>query len=97
MGSETGLRDINKEIVTKMVPVRAVDLSIGPFCTEFWRERFRDSDFFESATADRPSRSRQSGLPQPIGRSPPPADGADWKFQPIGRLEPADRSRLTVE
>ena len=45
-GSETGLRDINTEIVTKMVPVRAVDLSIGPFCTEFRRERFRDDATF---------------------------------------------------
>ena len=42
LGQEIGLRDINTEIVTKMVPVRAVDLSIGPFCTEFRRERFCD-------------------------------------------------------
>ena len=39
-------RDINKEMVTKIVPVRAVDLSIGPFCTEFRCERFRDDDVF---------------------------------------------------
>ena len=30
-----------------MVPVRAVDLSIGPFCTEFWCERFCDDGVFE--------------------------------------------------
>ena len=46
LGSETGPRDINTEIVTKMVPMRAVDLSIGPFCTEFRRERFRDNATF---------------------------------------------------
>ena len=46
LGPEIGLRDINTEIVTKMVPVRAVDLSIGPFCTEFRRERFRDNATF---------------------------------------------------
>ena len=28
---ENGPRDINKEIVAKMVPVRTADLSIGPF------------------------------------------------------------------
>ena len=46
LGPETGLRDINTEIVTKMVPVRAVDLSIGPFCTEFRCERFCDDATF---------------------------------------------------
>ena len=39
-------RDINTEMVTKIVPVRAVDLSIGPFCTEFRCERFCDNDVF---------------------------------------------------
>ena len=39
-------RDVNTEMVTKIVPVRAVDLSIGPFCTEFRRERFCDDDVF---------------------------------------------------
>ena len=40
-------RDVNiQEIVTKMIPVRAVDLSIGPFCTEFRCERFCDDDVF---------------------------------------------------
>ena len=33
----------------KIVPVRAVDLSIGPFWTEFRRERFRDNATFENA------------------------------------------------
>ena len=33
-------------MVTKIVPVRAVNLSIGPFCTEFWCERFCDDDVF---------------------------------------------------
>ena len=46
LGPETGFRDINKEIVTKIVAVRAVDLSIGPFCTEFRCERFRDDAVF---------------------------------------------------
>ena len=45
-GSTFGPRDINKEIVMKIVPVRAVDLSIGPFCTEFWCERFCDEGVF---------------------------------------------------
>ena len=39
-------RDVNTEMITKTVPVRAVDLSIGPFCTEFWCERFCDDDVF---------------------------------------------------
>ena len=43
---ENGPRDINTEIVTEMVPARAVDLSIGPFCAEFRCERFRDDDVF---------------------------------------------------
>ena len=33
-------------MVTEIVPVRAVDLSIGPFCTEFRCERFCDDDAF---------------------------------------------------
>ena len=33
-------RDANIEMVTKIVPVRAVDLSIGPLCTEFRCEHF---------------------------------------------------------
>ena len=39
-------RGINTEMVTKIVPVRAVDLSIGPSCTEFRCERFCDDDVF---------------------------------------------------
>ena len=35
------------EMVTKVVPVRAVELSIGPFCTEFRREQLCDDDIFE--------------------------------------------------
>ena len=57
---EIGLRDINTEIVTKMVPVRAVDLSIGPFCTEFRHERFCDDAVFkgkrQSWSENRPRR-----------------------------------------
>ena len=34
-GSTFGPRDINTEMVTKIVAVRAVNLSTGPFCTEF--------------------------------------------------------------
>ena len=30
----------------KVVPVRAVDLSIGPFCTEFRCEQLCDDDIF---------------------------------------------------
>ena len=33
-------------MVMKIIPVRAVDLSIGPFCTEFRCERFCDDDVF---------------------------------------------------
>ena len=36
--------DINTNIVTKVTTVRAVDLSIGPFCTEFQCEHFCDDD-----------------------------------------------------
>ena len=39
-------RDINTEMVTKIVAVRAVNFSIGPFCTEFRCEHFRDDDDF---------------------------------------------------
>ena len=46
LGSIFGARDIKTEIVTKIVPVKAVDLSIGPFCTEFWCERFCDDAVF---------------------------------------------------
>ena len=43
---ENGPGDIKTEIVTKAAPVRAVDLSIGAFCTEFQREHFRDDGIF---------------------------------------------------
>ena len=45
-GSTFGAGDINIETVTKIVPVRAVDLSIGPFCTEFRCKRFCGNDAF---------------------------------------------------
>ena len=89
--------ETNTEMVTKTILMRAVKMPTGAFCTEFRRERFCDVDFFEFATADRSSRSRKSGLPQPIGRSALPADRADRKSQPIGRSLPADQSRSTVE
>ena len=43
---ENGHRGIKTEIVTKMVPVIAVELSIGAFCTEFRREQLCDDDIF---------------------------------------------------
>ena len=43
---ENAPRDINTEIVTKVVPVRAVNLSTGPFCTEFRCEQLCDEDIF---------------------------------------------------
>ena len=43
---ENGPGDINTEIVTKMVPVRAVELSIGAFCTGFRCEQLCDDDIF---------------------------------------------------
>ena len=46
--------DINTKIVTKIVPMRAVNMPIGAFCIFFWRKRFCDDDFLS--------------LPQPIGR-----------------------------
>ena len=46
LGLEIGLRDINTEIVTKIVPVRAVNISTGPFCTEFRCEHFCDDFVF---------------------------------------------------
>ena len=39
-------RDINTEMVTKIVPVRAVNLSTGPFCTECRCKRFCGDDVF---------------------------------------------------
>ena len=35
-----------KEMFRKRVAVRAVELSIRPFCTEFWREQLCDDDMF---------------------------------------------------
>ena len=37
-------RDVNTEIATSIVPVRAVNFSIGPFCAEFRCERFCDDE-----------------------------------------------------
>ena len=42
---ENGPGDIKTEIVTKVAPLRAVDLSIGPFCIEF-RCNFVTTTFF---------------------------------------------------
>ena len=42
LGSTFGARDINTEMVSEIVPVRAADLSIGQLCTEFRCERFCD-------------------------------------------------------
>ena len=39
-------RDINKEMFAKRVAVRAVELSIGAFCTEFRCEQLCDDDMF---------------------------------------------------
>ena len=39
-------RDVNTEMVTKVVPMRAVELSIGAFCTECRCEQLRDADIF---------------------------------------------------
>ena len=39
-------RDINTEMVTKIVAVRAVNLSTGPFCTEFRCEQLCDDVIF---------------------------------------------------
>ena len=39
-------RDTSTEMVTKIVPVRAVNMPIGAFCTEFRCERFCDNDVF---------------------------------------------------
>ena len=43
---ENAPRDINTEIVTKVVPVRAVNLSTGPFCTGFRCEQLCGDDIF---------------------------------------------------
>ena len=43
---ENGPGDIKTEIVTKAAPVRAVDLSIGAFCTEIRCEQLCDDDIF---------------------------------------------------
>ena len=41
-------RDINTEMVMKVVAVRAGNFSIGRFCTEFWRgQLFDDKVFWE--------------------------------------------------
>ena len=44
--AQNRLGDIKTEIVTKIVPLGAVELSIGPFCTEFRCERFCGNDVF---------------------------------------------------
>ena len=43
---ENGHRGIKTETITKVVPVRAVNLSIGPFCTEFRCEQLCDDGIF---------------------------------------------------
>ena len=43
---ENGPRDIKTEIVTKVVPVRAVKLLTGRLCKEFWCEQLGDEDIF---------------------------------------------------
>ena len=43
---ENGPRDINTEMVTKVVPVRAVNTPIGAFCMEFRCEQLCDDDVF---------------------------------------------------
>ena len=43
------------EMDTKVVPVRAVELSIGAFCTEFRCEQLCDDGIFGSGPGDRPS------------------------------------------
>ena len=46
VATETGHRGIKIKNVTKVVPVRAVNLSTGPFCTEFRCEQLCDDDAF---------------------------------------------------
>ena len=76
-------RDINTEMFTKVVPRRAVNFSIGAFCTEFWRERFCDNDVFwvrHSRSADRLHQPMDPiGRSEPIGqkKSPLLAGGSD--------------------
>ena len=55
--SNFGLRDINMEMVTKVVLVRAVELSIGAFCTEFRCEQLCDNGIFWIGPGSRPSGS----------------------------------------
>ena len=43
---ENGPRDINTEMVTKVVPVRAVNTPIGAFCMEFRCEQLCDDEVF---------------------------------------------------
>ena len=43
-------RDIKTEMFTKIVPVRAVNMPIGAFCTEFRRESFYVNDVFGRQT-----------------------------------------------
>ena len=46
----------------KIVPVRAVELSIGPFCSEIWCERFGDDDvFFDRVNFWAPSHKHRNG------------------------------------
>ena len=41
-------RDVNTEMVTKVAPVRDVELSIGAFCTEFRCEQLCDDGILSS-------------------------------------------------
>ena len=54
-GSNFGPWDISTEMVTKVVSVRAVNFSIGAFCTEFRCEQLCDDGVFRSGPGDRPS------------------------------------------
>ena len=42
----SSVNQLSTEIVTKVVPMRAVNLLTGPFCTEFLCELLCDDDAF---------------------------------------------------
>ena len=46
---------MNTEMVTKRVAMRAVELSIGAFCTEFWCEPLCDDGIFLGIMAVKPT------------------------------------------
>ena len=68
-------------MVTKVVPMRAVNISIGAFCTEFRCEQLCDDGIFRSGPGDR-AWGKQIGLKKSMRSGSNPA-APGYKFSPV--------------